>query len=653
MPRSNFSKIFFHLLTLIALALLVLPAFAQDDDEQTERIRSFDSIITVNSDGSMRVQETIVVEAAGDKIRHGIYRDFPTRYKDRLNNHYSVLFDIVGVERDGNPETYHTEGLSNSMRVYFGDSNTLVSHGEHRYVFTYNTNRQLGFFKDHDELYWNVTGFGWIFPIDHVTATVMLPAQINFVNEIKGDVGTAGESGKIIAGQRDAQGNPHFEAEHLLPLQALNIVVTWPKGLIAPPSREQKIKWFLHDNLATAAGLVGLSVVLLYYVIAWVKVGRDPAAGTIVPLYEPPDNMSPASVRYLKLMAFDEKCFTSGILGLAAKGCLTIDNSKDSYRLIQKNDTGSFKTLLSNDEKVLKDKLFSDESTLRLTSSNATKINGAKKALSNTLHLGMEKIYFVTNAEYLWPGLALTILTALAMLLGLATQPGGGGQIPVALFMTVWLSGWTVGVGVLLHAVVRAWRSSAAGAVGITLFSIPFIIGEIFGLGVLAWALSVPACLMIVALIASNAIFHHLLKAPTRAGRQLLDRVDGFKMFLSAVDGERMNTLSTPGRTPELFERFLPYALALDVEHAWAEQFSQVLAATATAGTSGSTASYSPSWYTGAFSGSSPVDFASSFGSSFSSAVSSSSSPPGSSSGVGGGGGSSGGGGGGGGGGGW
>jgi uncharacterized membrane protein len=158
---------------------------------------------------------------------------------------------------------------------------------------------------------------------------------------------------------------------------------------------------------------------------------------------------------------------------------------------------------------------------------------------------------------------------------------------------------------------------------------------------------------MIVALIASNAIFHHLLKAPTRVGRQLLDRVDGFKMFLSAVDGERMNTLSTPGRTPELFERFLPYALALDVEHAWAEQFSQVLAATATAGTSGSTASYSPSWYTGAFSGSSPVDFASSFGSSFSSAVSSSSSPPGSSSGVGGGGGSSGGGGGGGGGGGW
>jgi uncharacterized membrane protein len=134
-----------------------------------------------------------------------------------------------------------------------------------------------------------------------------------------------------------------------------------------------------------------------------------------------------------------------------------------------------------------------------------------------------------------------------------------------------------------------------------------------------------------------------------------MDRVDGFKMFLTAVDADRLQTLQTtipPEKTPQLFERFLPYALALGVEHAWAEQFSQVLARAVAAGAGGGT-SYSPSWYAGAgFASFSASEFTSSFSSSFSSAVSSSSAAPGSSSGSGGGG-SSGGGGGGGGGGGW
>jgi len=119
------------------------------------------------------------------------------------------------------------------------------------------------------------------------------------------------------------------------------------------------------------------------------------------------------------------------------------------------------------------------------------------------------------------------------------------------------------------------------------------------------------------------------------------------------VDADRLQTIARPDKTPQLFERFLPYAFALGVEHAWAEQFSTVLAQAATADATGSGASYSPSWYSGAaFASFSASSFTSSFSSSFSSAISSSSAAPGSSSGSGGGG-SSGGGGGGGGGGGW
>jgi uncharacterized membrane protein len=249
------------------------------------------------------------------------------------------------------------------------------------------------------------------------------------------------------------------------------------------------------------------------------------------------------------------------------------------------------------------------------------------------------------------PGIVLTVLT-FAVLVGMDTVNNGA----VTLFMFVWLSGWTVGVTVLLKRVIQAWKNVKAEgllrggieAVPLTLFSIPFVGGELVGLGVLFWSAGLAVALIMVLALASNALFHHLLKAPTRAGRQLLDKVDGFKMFLTAVDGHRLNTMAPPDKTPALFERFLPYALALGVENAWAEQFTAVLAAAGQA-----SGSYSPSWYSGAALGAfTASSFASSFGSSFSSAVSSSSVAPGSSSGSGGGG-SSGGGGGGGGGGGW
>ena len=184
-PMKNF-------LTACFLALLVaVPAAAQ-----TERISSFDSRITVNTDGSMQVVETIVVESAGIDIVHGIYRDFPLRYTDRAGNRYSVLFDITGVRRDGNAEPYHTENLSNGIRVYFGSSSYALPSGTHSYQFAYSTNRQLGFFRDHDELYWNVTGNAWKFPIDTATATVLLPANVRrCVTSLSVYTGYQGEKG--------------------------------------------------------------------------------------------------------------------------------------------------------------------------------------------------------------------------------------------------------------------------------------------------------------------------------------------------------------------------------------------------------------------------------------------------------------------------
>ena len=228
-----------------------------------------------------------------------------------------------------------------------------------------------------------------------------------------------------------------------------------------------------------------------------------------------------------------------------------------------------------------------------------------------------------------------------------------------AAFMTVWLAGWTAGIYFLTLRAWRAWQTAVATssiggtiqALFATAFSVPFLGGEVVGLYFYGSLVTIAGALILVGTQAMNMVFYHLLKAPTALGRRLMDQIEGFKMYLSAVEGDRLNTLNPPERTPALFEKFLPYALALGVEQQWSEKFADVLARAGTGPGSGSR-TYSPGWYSGGGLNRGLTGFSAALGGAFAGAIASASTAPGSSSGSGGGG-SSGGGGGGGGGGGW
>ena len=146
---------------LIALLGLCLSFASQAD----ERILSFHSNVHVMPDGMIEVTETITVRAEGKQIRRGIYRDFPVEYQDRLGNTYNITLEPLAVLRDGNREAFHTVRSGRDVRTYFGRSNYFIEPGEHTYVFRYRANRMLGYFEQHDELYWNVTGNNWAFPM--------------------------------------------------------------------------------------------------------------------------------------------------------------------------------------------------------------------------------------------------------------------------------------------------------------------------------------------------------------------------------------------------------------------------------------------------------------------------------------------------------
>jgi uncharacterized membrane protein YgcG len=620
---------------------------------QAERILDYRSDLTLQSDGTLLVQETIRVYAAGAQIRHGIYRDFPTRYTDYLGNRYAVGFEVTGASRDGAPEPFRAEDLWNGKRVYLGDSRDYVPPGEHTYEISYATNRQLGFFADHDELFWNVTGNGWGFFIEHASATVRLPETIP-AGEVRlsGYTGAQGSRAQELTWENQG-GVFVFSTERQLPPHSgLSILVSWPKGFIEPPTQQQKLAWFFRDNREALLLSAGLLVLLLYYVLVWSAVGRDPQRGIIMPLYEPPANLSPAAMRYLVRMGFDNKAFSAAILDMAVRGYLAIKQDTDkTYRLFRTNANPS---VLTPDERQAAERLFGSNREVWLHNINHAAISGAIAQLKAWLKAAEERIYFFTNSRYLIPGIIASGLMLVAVIV-----MQGGPKVFIGGFLCVWLTGWSLAVFGLALVAYQKWRAAftaasgraalCAGALFVTLFSLPFLAGEALGLFMLvkvtAWFVPV----FLVASVCLHALFHFLLKSPTSAGRRLLDQVEGFKLFLGKVDGDRLNRIMPPEQTPQAFEKFLPYALALDVEQAWAEKFSGVLDAAAHS-SGGTSPGYTPSFYSGSsWNGFGASGFASSFGSSFTSAISSSAAAPGSSSGGGG----SGGGGGGGGGGGW
>lgn len=651
-----------RLLVMLALGLSsllpALPSPAQDtapsEDPTTERILEYRSEITIARDGSMEVRETIRVQAAQKQIRHGIYRDFPTRYRDRLGNFYTVGFEVLEARRNGQPEPFDVDELDDGKRVRMGDPGRELAPGEYTYTLAYQTARQLGFFEDHDELYWNVTGNGWEFPIDKATAIVTLPEGIQpLAILLDGYTGVKGSLGKDFESSVEPPARPTFVTTRpLASYEGLTIVVSWPKGFIAAPTREMKWRWFFEDNLSTLVGLAGLLILVLYYTAAWVWVGRDPAGGDISPYYDPPHGFSPAAIRFVTEMGFDHRTFAAAILSLAVTRCLTIEEESGTYTLVRGQGDLS---KVEPEERAVAEKLFASGNTLQLVNTNHVRINLAIEALKTWLRLNLEKIYFFTNRNYLIPGLVLSVFLLVAVAL---SAPGP--MKFVAAFLTVWLTFWSMGVYFLLGQVFQSWRdvlrkrggskaAAGGGAIFITLFSLPFLAGEVFAIYMLGNSIT-PAVIVIMLVAAGvNFLFHYLLKAPTRAGRDILDRIEGFKMFLKARSEDRHQFPLIPMMTPDLYEKYLPYALALGVEEPWSEQFSSVLDAAAQYGTEYRHPWYSgPNWRTiGA------AAFATSLGSAFSSAIASSSAPPGSRSGGRSSGGSSGGGGGGGGGGGW
>lgn len=554
----------------VALAFLLLPfsSFAQADLNLLaggERILNLRSDIQIEKDGEMLVKETIDVVSTNTNINHGIYRDFPTTYEDDYGNNHKVRFDVVSVIRDGAPDGYHLEKESNGTRVYIGKSDVTISPGVHTYELTYRTNRQLGFFEDHDELYWNATGNGWTFVIEKAEAHVKLPegVDISKVNKVSAYTGSQGSKAEYFTTDMTNNSVNFYTTISLGQKEGMTVVVGWPKGIVDEPTQSQKVTNFIKDNAAYPVGLVLLLAVLGYYLRMWHKVGRDPEAQAIIPQYEAPRGLSPAQMRYLHKTSYDNKAMVAALINMGVKGYLTISEFKKEYTL---KKIGKNEDLLSVEEKELADLFLSGKDEFEIKQENHENIMAANLRLPLTLFKMYGDRYFIKNWTALIKGVLLSAL-------GIFIVAALGNDIVSGLYI----------VGIIVMAIT----------------------------------------------------FGFLLPRRTIEGRRLQDEIEGFKWFLSVTEKDRMNFHNPPEKTPELFEKFLAYALALGVENKWAEQFEDVFSKIKTTDGSG----YHPAWFIGhSLSMGSLSGFASEMSSNMNSAIASSSVVPGSSSGMGGGG---------------
>jgi uncharacterized membrane protein YgcG len=549
---------------IVRLGLLGLIFFA-GPVSALEKIIHFDSDITLAADGTITVVETIDVWAESKAIKRGIYRDFPTRYRNDLAIERRTGFEVVSVLLDGEPTAMMQQEMVNGFRVYMGDKNHYLSHGQHRFQLTYRTDHQLQFFNDYDEFYWNVTGNGWAFPINKVTARVHLPeAAGKAIKDTQAWTGYQGQQGEAFEIRPpDDEGNvvQFNTTENLAEHQGLTLGLSFEKGVFSEPGLP--IGRFIRHNVLWLTTLFSLLGLLFFMGLAWFRHGRDPKKGIIIARFKPPKGISPAAINYLDNKKITNTTLTAAILSLAVKGALRIQQKSQHYRLFKKQPQQG----LSKGEKQVYKNLFADKKDELIINKNPNdKLAKGKKSLAHKLTSEYKDACFKNNRRYIIWGWLMSFVCCL-LFYGLFYGFGLSWSEMLAGFVVF---GFTFVISVVL---LMAWPV----IVGLVLVLV--LIGSITEL--MDWFATVQVGVYFtLAMIGLNIVFTWLMQAPTLYGRQIQDQIAGLKLYISMAEEQRMNLMNPPEKNLAHYEALLPYAVALGLQNRWAEKFSAVFSTT-------------------------------------------------------------------------
>jgi uncharacterized membrane protein len=523
-----------HRLRLRCIVAIFLLAFfaAMPAIARTLVFKHFDAQIQVHPDGTIDVTE--VIEAQFTGAWHGIYRTIPVEYTDDAGLNYTLLLDqISATDSDGQTLKLeqNREGRDVKLKIYVpaaeGATRTILLH--------YRALDALRFFQDHDELFWSVTGNEWDNPIELVTAHIELPAGVTGLRAIAytGVTGSRTEDAHVEIRDNVVD---ITSTRSLGYRQGLTAVVGFDKGFVHPPSASMKFMRFLRSNSPLLIPLIAFFVMFWLW---WTR-GRDPQRLAISVQYEPPDKLTPGECGTLVDNEAAMRDITATLVDLAVKGYLTIEQKEESHLLglthskdyifHMKKPPTEWAAARSHEQEMLS-ALFDDGAS-------------ADVALSELQN------HFYTHL----PAIRERIFSALMSDGYYLHRPDTVKQGYIG-------GGWLIG--------------------GLVVFGGAGYLANATGIAVGSWILAGIVTAVVI------CVFGWFMSARTVAGARALEKVLGFEEFLGRVEKDQIERLE---KTPELFEKFLPYAMALQVEKKWVQAFSGI-------------ALQPPQWYQGSYGG--------------------------------------------------
>jgi uncharacterized membrane protein len=365
---SEMKKIFLFLL------FLILPnfAFARDTSALNDwYIKDFQSEIIVNKDSSLSITEKITADCGNLPNKHGIFRTLPTFYQKTSSEKISTPIELKSItDFSDKPINYSTtkSTVNRTLTWKIGDADKTVS-GINFYKITYLVKNTIRFDDpSFDELYWNLSGNFWQIPIDHFTATIKFPSEINQNNTALNIYsGAFKEKNGLDISQNWVDGNTlQIETSDIIkPGSGITLSTTFPKNII---TSFKFSFWELYGRFFWL-----LIPIFAFWIIYryWAKYGKDPKINSaIAPEFEIPDKLSSLDMGMLySNLALKTRYLSASIINLAVKKYITIEEipkkgvfGSVDYKLTKLKE-GDDK--ISESEKLLLDELFdSNESKL-------------------------------------------------------------------------------------------------------------------------------------------------------------------------------------------------------------------------------------------------------------------------------------------------
>jgi uncharacterized membrane protein len=503
--------------TLRSRTLLLICLFAVTSPlfARSWRIANFEDSILIDEDGSSLVKERIDLVFIGQW--HGIHRTIPVEYPGPQGTNYTLFLDVKSVtDGAGQKLKYEskTSGGFRDLKIYIPDAVDTTLTVEISYV----VRNGIRYFEDHDEFYWNVTGNDWPVPIDHAEAHVYLPKAAAGSLRAQAFTGTYGSAERDASSQINGA-DVTFETSNPLPMRGgMTIDIFVPKGILKEPGAITRFFWFLGSNPVVFLPFVTFAVM---FILWWYK-GRDPDPGlSVAPMYEPPAGISPAEAGALLDDTVHPRDITSTIVDLAVRGYVKIEETVDTNLLIFHSKDYIFHLLkpkaewpaLAAHEQVMLENIFAGGQETRLSS------------LKNRFYTAIPVIKADIKSALRNKGMYLL-------------DPDSA-------------NAYSVGAAVLivLAFLVAPFLGYQAMFNSIVLL---FICG---GISLVIWWL-----------------FAREMSAKTVNGGRTRIAILGFQEFMNRVDADRLKRMP-----PDTFEKYLPYAMALGVEHHWAQAFAGII----------------------------------------------------------------------------